>query len=963
MRSLQNLADFRSRGLMCLWAAVLASITSYAQQYQHTHYTELNGLPSSETYQVFQDRSGFVWIATDNGVVRFDGGNMEIFNRTRGLTDNTVFGMYEDRRGRIWFRTYSGALSYFKLGAIHTYQYNSILQEKLRMSLLNKLVVGENRLWFATNGQGPAGYVDSIGHVTLLERPMDPYSDASLVVYTVEGNEQLTGFVGTPRLTKTIKVNGEEYPVKIDPIFQNAPVAQSLEMNGSIYIAINKALFRYRNKQVTKMATFDSPIINLSIDRSQSLWVGFFGGGVRRFDKENFNSWTTIPQLASLSVSSTLHDAEGGYWFSTLDKGVFYFPNLQIVTGDLAEGNKISMMIDTPDNLYAGDFQGKVMVSDPQLTATKLLLDEPTPISALFLDPKGNLWGASSSGYFKMSPDRKIIFRRQSLQSIRGFFCDSDGAVHAYNSSAVYGFDEAGKLVSRVNMGKRPSRIFFTDSIVYVGSLYGLERFNTQYISQEKSGYLIPGRISVLTSPAPNHLLVGTIGRGAYMIANGKVIRFDETSGFKGESVHAILVTERDVWFATETGILITEKAALLAGQYSWRRISRSSGLLSDKCNFLAKADDRVLAVSDQGYSVFPINMSNYLNDRPRAYVRTLLVNNQEVQASTLELDANRNNISIHTGVVSFNNRKLFLRHRLTKGGDWNYDTNWNISYYAMTPGRYDIEIEASVDQINWYGTTNVIPIEIKVPWWKTWLFQLLVAVVFVTIGYVVYRLRLNAVRRRQSYLELINSHQQRLIDSEIRTQERERKRIATDLHDGVGTSLSSVKLLLSDSINMADHERRARVQEINDNLTDVIAEIKRIVYDLHPPALERYGLQVGLKNLVQRVNNHGGIAIKFDFYGQREVTPQVAIMVYRIMQELISNTLKHARASEIRIHINQFDDEMNIMYEDNGIGMVGSLFNGLGLLSIESRVRTLQGRMSWESNHKGTFYNFDIPF
>jgi two-component system, NarL family, sensor kinase len=142
-----------------------------------------------------------------------------------------------------------------------------------------------------------------------------------------------------------------------------------------------------------------------------------------------------------------------------------------------------------------------------------------------------------------------------------------------------------------------------------------------------------------------------------------------------------------------------------------------------------------------------------------------------------------------------------------------------------------------------------------------------------------------------------------------------------------------------------------------------VIDDVKRIVYDLHPPGLERYGLQAGLKTLVDRLNKTGDINVIFDYYGKREVVQPVSITIFRILQELINNTLKHARASEIRIHINEFEDEINIMYEDNGIGMVGSRFTGLGMHSIESRVRSLDGRMSWESNHKGTFYNFDIPF
>jgi signal transduction histidine kinase len=360
---------------------------------------------------------------------------------------------------------------------------------------------------------------------------------------------------------------------------------------------------------------------------------------------------------------------------------------------------------------------------------------------------------------------------------------------------------------------------------------------------------------------------------------------------------------------------------------------------------------------------MLPASVTTFVNERPRAYIKSILVNN-ELQGPVIgELDHTRNNISINIGVVSFNNRQLLHRHRLHRTAGWNYEAGSNLSYFDLNPGEYSIEVGASADNVNWYGVDQVVSLQIRLPWWRSWWFIIFVVILVMISSWMIYMFRVNTIKRKQEYLELINSHQQRLIDSEIRTLERERKRIATDLHDGVGTALSSIKLLLSDSVKAIDGERDKRVNEINENLTDVIVEIKRIVYDLRPPALERYGLQVGLKNLAERINNHGGISVMFDYYGQRELSPQVSITVYRIVQELINNTLRHAKATEIRIHINQFDDEMNLMYEDNGIGMIGSRFNGLGLYSIESRVRSLSGRMSWESNHKGTFYNFDIPY
>ena len=99
-----------------------------------------------------------------------------------------------------------------------------------------------------------------------------------------------------------------------------------------------------------------------------------------------------------------------------------------------------------------------------------------------------------------------------------------------------------------------------------------------------------------------------------------------------------------------------------------------------------------------------------------------------------------------------------------------------------------------------------------------------------------------------------------------------------------------------------------------------------------------------------------------FDYFGKEEVAANVSITLYRIIQELITNTLKHSKATEIKIHVNRFDDGINLMYEDNGVGMPALPPQGFGLHNIESRVQMVKGKLSIESNERGTFFSFDIP-
>jgi signal transduction histidine kinase/ligand-binding sensor domain-containing protein len=933
----------------------------FAQEYNFSNYTEVNGLPSSEAYKAIQDREGFVWIGTDNGVVRFDGEEFVVFNRSNGLTDNTVFGLYEDKEGKIWFRTYSGAISFYEKGIVYPYKHNSVLQSVIRASIINKLVVQDDKLWFATNGQGPAGSVDSAGNVTLIESETGFDAPAYLYTYALDSNEYLTGFTGTPRFMTNVVINGRQFPVTIDPDFPNSPVAQCINIEGSLYLSVNRDLFRYRGGQLDHVQSFDRPVINISTDRSNNLWVGFFGGGVRKYSDQRFDRFESIPELEQNSVSGTLQDAEGGYWFTTLDRGAFYFPSLEIKVSKYTEAQKISAVARTRQALYTGNYAGEIVRMTPDMNTREVVYKGGAPVSSFFEDRRGNLWWSSTEGYFVMSPSGSIQ-RRSGLTGIRGFFENARGEVCAFNSSSVYTIGRDNNPGSRIDLQRRPVAILATDTVIYLGSLYGLERYDDNFLPIDMTPFF-QGRISTVKAAGPGVMLVGTIGNGLMVIDEGGRRMFNSKNGFNAENVYSIQGVGEEVWLGTEKGVLITSLSGLRTKRPIWKRFRRSSGLLSDKSNFLALADRSVLVFSDQGVSEVPVSATTYLNEKPAAYLKRIFVNNELQGPEVGQLEYTRNNISINIGVISYNNRQLLHRHRLHRTARWNYETGSNISYFDLNPGEYNIEVGASADNVNWYTVNQAIPIRINGPWWRSWIFIFFVGVLTVLISAMIYMLRVNAIKRKQEYLELINSHQQRLIDSEIRTQERERKRIATDLHDGVGTALSSIKLLLSDSVKARDGERDVRVNEINENLTDVIAEIRRIVYDLRPPALERYGLQVGLKNLTERINNHGGISVIYDYYGQREVTSHVSITVYRIVQELINNTLKHAKATEIRIHISQFDDEMNLMYEDNGIGMIGSRFSGLGLYSIESRVRSLSGRMAWESNHKGTFYNFDIPY
>lgn len=188
---------------------------------------------------------------------------------------------------------------------------------------------------------------------------------------------------------------------------------------------------------------------------------------------------------------------------------------------------------------------------------------------------------------------------------------------------------------------------------------------------------------------------------------------------------------------------------------------------------------------------------------------------------------------------------------------------------------------------------------------------------------------------------------------------EKERSRIVKDLHDGVGTSIVTLKMMVSQLIP----QENSLKQMVDTHFQDTLEELRNVIYDISPPGLERYGLLAGLRNYIDRINLLLPTKVELNLFGNEINDEQVKLVMFRIIQELLTNALKHSRANKIIIHINSFKDILNVIFEDNGIGLSHlSSSNGTGLSSIEYRIKLLGGVYALESSKSGTSFIIDIP-
>lgn len=200
-----------------------------------------------------------------------------------------------------------------------------------------------------------------------------------------------------------------------------------------------------------------------------------------------------------------------------------------------------------------------------------------------------------------------------------------------------------------------------------------------------------------------------------------------------------------------------------------------------------------------------------------------------------------------------------------------------------------------------------------------------------------------------------------------IKTEEQERHRFAKELHDGLGPILSSIKMTNSALNKAVENPNNQQIARKTDHaINEAIVTIKEISNKLSPHVLERYGLEKAIKTFMEGITLANQYQIQLNSQlSEKRFGFNVELIVYRIIGELISNTIKHASASKIDISLLYYQQKLKLMYRDNGVGFsLGTQsVNGMGLENIHSRVKSLNGTI--EMNHKknqGFYLKVEIP-
>jgi signal transduction histidine kinase/ligand-binding sensor domain-containing protein len=737
-------------------------------------------------------------------------------------------------------------------------------------------------------------------------------------------------------------------------------------------------------------------------DKEGRIWIGSFLGGINVYDPSTKQtSFYGIGRnakgnLAGNQIGPAYKTRDNTLWIGSYGPNLYKVNPYQHVQPHTRTGRLVFCFAeDAAHDLWMGTDRGLVHKESNGNEAMYLVDKDSTSQKnqVFYIENDNNkFWLVTFHGLHLFDPDTKIItsFYHQpgntnSLlsDSVNWVKKETDNQLWVATVKGLDLMDLKSKTVKHFqhvpgDPGSISSDSIFSVSIdrkqnLWAGTYYGLNRLDKKTGNFRK--YLDKLFVFSTKEDSEGQLWCGT-SSGLYKYDSNKDLFYNFSNEFKltGPSASGGWLVEdsaQNLWMNTNTGIFQLSKARNRMVLYSRKQGIDASVLLP--CGYVRK-NGEILWGDTSGYFKLGSHDLSALS-APEINVSSFLLNNTLISPSAdgilslplmqtrqILLNHDQNTFSFGFTHIDFisepEDARLFYMLQ-------NYDNEWRIAgderkayYFNLAPGNYIFKIKAY--NVAGLSAEKDIAVIITPPWWKRWWVYAIAAMVLGSIVYGLYHNHINQLNRRQAAQ----------MNVMVATQEIERKRIARDLHDDVGTKLSALKMSLSslhEEAMMANNEKIKRLSQNSDQfITEVMQDVRQLLINLSPAVLEEFGYSTAVEGLVNKINETKQLHFNLVIFGMDQPLPKdMELALYRITQELINNVLKHAEAKNVSLQIGGRDGKIILMIEDDGKGFDKNEHReGYGLKNLAARTALLHGRMTIDSlPGKGTSVLIEIPY
>ncbi len=723
------------------YAFFLISFSLLSQEYQYTHYTTSDGLSSSEVYDIIQDKWGYLWFSTDNGLCRFDGYHFTNYTTDDGIPDNTVFNFFKGPEEKIWCVAFNQSV--FTISgekpSFLPYKHNQILKGLPDNVVIENLYFESPNSLYFTFIYTP-GYLEINADGTFKNYLNSNFGDTK-AYYVRKENKGFTYYLkGIHELPIPENHTVSSVQLDDDNVVRNVH-GLYFEQTASTFFMCTKGLYKVSPDGEIKFIQINNIPRKIGKLDETHFWVATISGGLEIYDIHgNFNKRI----LDGHSISMLYIDHEDGIWISTLRNGVFHIRNKEILHVYIPNGKVgvSDLATDMNENIWVGLRNGDIYKKERSDFELVHLAQDNSIKASFFYEGFSNKLYYSSDNYIYNDYELDSLLIYHNL----GFRIDPDSSeIFAYlNFSEGLLTLKRNKKVD-VLKNVRVYETHYFNSNLYLAcqsGLYTKEKNNAIPVYSADS--LISYRINDLDT-FNDQLIMATSGHGVLFYKEGQIQ--EEISTLEGLSSNNIskLYVENDqtLWVCTNGGLnrLNFKKD----NSYEIKTISFSDGLISNEVTDIQIIEDTIWVGTREGLSFFT---KKFLNSKRRHINRFLksqgvLINDEYLSYDdSIHLRYDKNRLEFHFTGISFNeSEKLTYRYKLI-GLDkkWSYTTNQSIVYPSLPNGAYDFVVE--IDDENTNSGVEILHTHINIlpPFWTTWWFIIISTIFIFTLAYLFFK-------------------------------------------------------------------------------------------------------------------------------------------------------------------------------------------------------------------------------
>ena len=952
---------------VCLALALLAGLPATAldpgrrlTQYLQRIWQTRQGLPQSGIVAIHQTRDGYLWLGTDDGLVRFDGVRFTSPDDLDGLAlpKMSVRQLAEDSRGALWIATSNAGLFRIENGSVARFSERDGLPsdhvaclfpgqggdlwactdgglarirdgkievftgpagEPIRAAAQRK----DGSIWVGGDGPGPAIWNGTqftryaLHSVPRYARVQAMFSDSTDALW-----------IGTTAGLIRLLDGREQRFTKGDGLANDSVLSLAEGRNGEIWIGTDGGFSRWRNGEVEsflpKNGLSQSTVAALYEDREGSLWVGTKRGLNQFLDRRTL-PFTTAEGLPSNDTGPVFQDPRGAIWVGTLGAGLARFDGRRssVLTKQdgLSSNSILALAGDAKGTLWVGTDAGLDQIRDGRIRAIF-----PGVVRSLYQDGEGTLWIGTSKGVAVLRAGRIV---RLNPSEGAASFIEADGKIlAAVEGIGIESYDERTlRQVARPSLAIRDADTLYRD---------------------------VEGRV-----------WIGGIGSGLHLLDGDKQIDFTVKDGLFDDEIYGIAADRQDhLWLASSKGIFSVNRRELLrfaAGQIASvvsTPFSPLDGLQTVECKpgvqpaVWRMRDGRLSFSTIRGLIAIDPDQTQLKMDPPPVVIESVAIDGRSQRLSNIrQLAPGDENLEFRYTALSLHApQRITFRYKLEGfDRDWvDAGTRRQAFYTNLRPGDYRFQVNAC----NADGTCNeagtslnfVLPARF---YQQTWFYVACAAMLalLARFGYV-FRIR----------------HMERQFGAILA----ERSRIARELHDTLLQGFSGVTMEMQALAGRLPEGSREDLRGIIHDAANCLTEARRSVSELRRNRGASPGLAAELSASARQLTAQGDARLELAVERPAQGLPAyVEYSLLRIAQEAIINAVKHAGARTIEVTLQMLPEGLRIAVGDDGSGFVPGEVEAdhFGMMGMQERAKEIGAELRVTSSPKmGTTIVVDFP-